>query len=72
MLHALYEPLEKLGSRYSACVYGASHDYKMSLDECQKLLTRMTADVECHPNDSRNSWQRVLPELRKGKLNNPF
>ncbi|MCK3654266.1 hypothetical protein A4G19_15750 [Pasteurellaceae bacterium Macca] len=72
ILYALNDPLEKLGSRYSACVYGASREYKLSLDECQKLLTRMTADVECHPNDSRNHWQRVLPELRKGKLNNPI
>lgn len=68
LLYILYEPLNALGSRYSGAAYGYSREYQFSIEESRKILLRATADIQPHKFDA--DWNRVLPELRKGKVNN--
>lgn len=68
LLYILYEPLNALGSRHSGAAYGYSREYQFSIEESRKILLRATADIQPHKFDA--DWNRVLPELRKGKVNN--
>ncbi|MBF0786161.1 hypothetical protein E4T80_11890 [Muribacter muris] len=67
ILALLYKPLELLGSKFSAAVYGSATEYKRTLEQARKILVRETNTIETDKWDS-NNWNNVLHELRKGEL----
>lgn len=65
-LYALYEPLNQLGSRHAAGVYGKSREYKSPIEACRKILVRATQHIQTDKWDS-NGWNNVIHELRDGE-----
>ena len=66
-LYALYDPLNQLGSRHAAGVYGKSREYKRPIEACRKILVRATQHIQTDKWDS-NGWNNVIHELRDGEL----
>ncbi|MDG6478989.1 antA/AntB antirepressor family protein [Glaesserella parasuis] len=60
LLGLLIQPLEALGSRYSASVYGHHHEYKRHYTESLDTIKRLT---EPFKKSDRLNWKRVIHRL---------
>ncbi|MDO9828176.1 P22AR C-terminal domain-containing protein, partial [Glaesserella parasuis] len=60
LLGLLIQPLEVLGSRYSASIYSHHHEYKRHYTESLDTIKRLT---EPFKKSDRLNWKRVIHRL---------
>ncbi|MDO9896966.1 P22AR C-terminal domain-containing protein [Glaesserella parasuis] len=60
LLGLLIQPLEVLGSRYSASIYSHHHEYKRHYTESLDTIKRLT---EPFKKSDRSNWKRVIHRL---------
>ena len=60
LCQVLHPALKQIGSHYAASVYGVAYEYRSTLRQAHKVLTRITEQFEC---EQGNNW-RVLKYLR--------
>ncbi|TNG94029.1 hypothetical protein FHQ28_05435 [Pasteurellaceae bacterium USgator11] len=56
----LHPALKAIGSHYAATVYDQAHEYRPSIRECHKIVSKMTAQFDY----DRNSNWRVLEHIK--------